>query len=335
MQFASVGSMRVKADLAIARKSLFLFNGLDTNTIKAGADWMQAVSKAKGCAYNNDGQTISCTPASGIKDGRYYPVMTGALASFANEYVSSPSGDRVVAADSLGTDYRAIKEYSVHRGNDSRTYSIATGSALRASKTDNNNVYDFRYHYMDPDLAASVSAWRITASEASTQTSFTSSGTNLVYYDTYRNSFSYASPQSAMLNPSGVSMSGNVVAGQEISIPVLPALNGVVCTLPVWRNYLYQNNGSGVGFYTWYNYTFTPLKTSRLLHGITTASNTEDYLLTKALCPVWTAEKFVCESFDISQSSDIVQSVAWTAGQSYTLSTSSFLYPEYTSLFQV
>lgn len=335
MQFASVGSMRVKADLAIARKSLFLFNGLDTDTIKTGADWMQAVSKAKGCAYNNDGQTISCTPAVGIKDGRYYPVTTGALASFSNEYFNTSSGDQVVAPDSLGSDYRAIKEYSVHRGNDTGVYSTSTGSAIRASKTANSNVYDFRYHYMDPALAASVTAWRITAAEASTQTAFTNSGTNLYYYDTYKSSFSYASPQSAMAKPGGQSMAGNVVAGQEIAIPVIPALNGVVCTLPVWRYYLYQNNGSGVGFYTWYNTTFTQIKTSRLLHGITTAANTDDYMLSKALCPVWTAEKFVCESFDIRQDGDIVQSVAWTAGQSYTLSTSSFLFPEYTNLFQV
>lgn len=330
MLFVSTGALKMRNDVSIARKSLFLFDQIDMSEIKNGLDWVGACQKAKSCAYNNDGQTVSCMQASGVKDGRYYPALSGTL----REFQTPPSGfntlfDDTLDGDNLSLMWRAVRQCSVY-GLDPSTYKYkeGRGSNIRALVTsdESNKYFGPRYAYIHPDfMGANISFYSFVPEQSvptSTSTSTAASKTRW-YYMSWKQDGTYSTSQKEETNP--------LAAGQQYAFltDTKQMRNAVILGI-VPRTYRHNVVYPNVWYYM-YNGPYTNFKCTTHMYGQISGSvpNTPDYRLTKAACPVFNGTQFMCEVFDVGDSSaDIVQDADCTVGQQFTLSTKDIPLPE-------
>ncbi|AWY08368.1 hypothetical protein HOT49_gp092 [Erwinia phage vB_EamM_Alexandra] len=322
MLFVSTGAIKMRNDIPIARKSLFMFDQIDMSQIKSGLDWVGACQKAKSCAWSNDGQTVNCMQASGVKDNKYYPALSGAL----REFQTPPSGynmlfDDTLNGDGLDMSWRAVRQCSVY-GRDESTvkYPEGKGSNIRAEVSDSetNQYFKPRYAYIHPDfMGANISYYSFVPAQGVPTSSSSSNVTTKTNWCTmsWKQDGTYTKGAKEESNP----LTANVPyaflsdTGQMRNAAILGIVPRMSRSQVIFPN---------VWYYV-YNGPMTNFKCSTHMYGQIsgTVANTPDYRLTKAACPVFNGISFMCEVFDVGDgTADITQDADCVVGQQFSLS---------------
>lgn len=337
MLFISKGAVKMRDDIPIARKSLFLFDQLDMSQIKSGLDWVAACQKAKSCAWFNDGETVKCMQASGVKDGKYYPALSGQLRPF----MTPPSGYNTFFDDSLNSDglskeWRAVRQCSVY-GRDAGTvkYNEGRGSNITAQiNTDEGNQYfGPRYAYIHPDfMGANVVHYSFVPAESVPTSTLDSNNTTKTrwYIMSFKQDGSYTLFNKEETNP--------LTANQQYAfLTDTNTMRNAQILGVVPRKYSYRVIYPNVWYYM-YNDPYRNFKCSTHMYGQLsgTVANTQDYRLSKAACPVFNGVSFMCEVFDVGDTSaDITQDADCVVGQEFSLTTKSAPLPEINVTFNL
>lgn len=214
-------------------------------------------------------------------------------------------------------------------------YNEGRGSNITAQiNTDEGNQYfGPRYAYIHPDfMGANVVHYSFVPAESVPTSTLDSNNTTKTrwYIMSFKQDGSYTLFNKEETNPLTANQQyafltdANTMRNAEI-LGVVP------------RKYSYRVIYPNVWYYM-YNDPYRNFKCSTHMYGQLsgTVANTQDYRLSKAACPVFNGVSFMCEVFDVGDTSaDITQDADCVVGQEFSLTTKSAPLPEINVTFNL
>lgn len=316
MLFASLGGYRIEGAFKRgASCALFFEEGTQIdNTVES---FVQNADKAKTCGLGSTTNVVPLSQARGIRGLQYFPTQMVDGPMLAPNYtnLSSGSGNGMrfpaqVTPDWVFSTFLCAQghpetvttlddvEVDSHLG-----YGLTTRQHVRVGTP--NLLTGYRKMFLgnqSSDLRLSVGEGR-------------SASTSSVLSTTYMYGIGW---DVGWVRPTTASQYAYGLMRNAVILGIVP------------RTYRHNVVYPNVWYYM-YNGPYTNFKCTTHMYGQISGSvpNTPDYRLTKAACPVFNGTQFMCEVFDVGDSSaDIVQDADCTVGQQFTLSTKDIPLPE-------